>query len=158
MTKRIREKFSFLLMFFFLVGFSPLLGKNPKINRNKGKYAIGGYDPVSYFVQKKPQKGKKKYKYRWKKAKWLFANKKHLTFFKKNPKKYAPQYGGYCSFAVSRGFSQSVSPKDSWTIYKGKLYLNYNRKIYKKWNSDKEGYIKKANKIWPKSLKKNPPN
>ncbi len=145
-------------MTFFLVVFSPVFGKNPEINRNKGKYAISGYDPVAYFTKKKSQLGNKKYKYKWKKASWLFVSKNNLALFKKNPKKYTPQYGGYCAFAVSRGFSQVVSPKDSWTVYKGKLYLNYNRRIYNKWTSHRDNYIKKANKIWPRSLKKNPPH
>ena len=144
------------MVFFLSVG-GQALAKNPDINLNKSKYAISGYDPVAYFTQNKPKKGLRKYQYRWKKAVWLFSSKKNLRLFKKAPRKYAPQYGGYCAFAVSRGFSQLVSPENSWTIYKNKLYLNYNRKIYKIWNSNRDGYIKKANRNWPKSLEKNPP-
>ncbi len=142
----------------FTVLVLPILAKNPVINLNKGKHAINGYDPVAYFTVKKAQKGLIKYAYLWRGATWLFANKKHLHLFKKNPKKYSPQYGGYCAFAVSRGFSQLVEPKTSWTIYKGRLYLNYNKKIYNKWSSNRSAYIKKADSIWPKSLEKDPPS
>ncbi len=154
---KLNNKSVLFLIAFFIFGLFPILGKNPLINKNKSKYAISGYDSVAYFTEKRSKKGNKKYRYQWKKAQWLFSNKKNLQLFKKNPKKYAPQYGGYCAFAVSKGFSERVSPEDSWTIYNNKLYLNYNRKIYRKWHANTDSYIKKANKAWPNSLKKNSP-
>jgi YHS domain-containing protein len=42
-----------------------------------------------------PVKGKPEFQMEWNNAKWLFANKDHLEMFRKNPRKFAPQYGGY---------------------------------------------------------------
>ena len=38
-------------------------------------------------------------------------------------RKYAPQYGGYCAYAVSEGYTATTVPA-AWTIVDDKLYLN----------------------------------
>jgi YHS domain-containing protein len=65
------------------------------INKNMKGVAIKGYDPVAYFILSKSVEGKKEFEYKWKGAKWRFANEDHLKLFKSDPEKYAPQYGGY---------------------------------------------------------------
>jgi len=65
------------------------------INVNDEGIAIKGYDPVAYFTLNRPVKGQKEYQFEWNNAKWLFANKEHLTMFQMNPGRFAPQYGGY---------------------------------------------------------------
>jgi len=78
-----------------LVG-APAVGltKDP-VNTNLSGVAVKGYDPVAYFIEEKPVKGKAKFEYRWQGAKWRFSSAKHLELFKATPEKYAPQYGGY---------------------------------------------------------------
>lgn len=65
------------------------------INTNKEGIAIKGYDAVAYFTMNKAVEGIKEFQYKWKNAKWYFVNSDHLKLFKRNPEKYAPQYGGY---------------------------------------------------------------
>jgi len=78
-----------------LVGAPALcLAKDP-VNTNFSGVAVKGYDPVAYFTEAKPVKGKAKFEYRWQGAKWRFSRAKHLELFKATPEKYAPQYGGY---------------------------------------------------------------
>jgi YHS domain-containing protein len=67
--------------------------------------AVGGYDPVAYFTDGKPVSGKKELTFSWKGATWRFANEKNLEAFKASPERYAPQYGGYCAWAVSQGYT-----------------------------------------------------
>ena len=67
-----------------------------------------------------------------------------------NPAKYAPQYGGFCSWGVgaaNRLFD--VDPVNGWTIYDGKLYLNFNADINKSFNKNPSALITKANHNWP---------
>jgi YHS domain-containing protein len=64
--------------------------------------AIKGYDPVAYFTDAKPVEGNGDFTFEWNGAKWRFANAEHLAAFKAAPEKYAPQYGGYCAWAVSQ--------------------------------------------------------
>ena len=105
--------------------------------------AINGYDSVAYFTQNAPVKGLDAHTYDYKGAKWKFANQANLELFKNNPEKYAPQYGGYCAYAVANDSLAKVDPSQ-FTILEGKLYLNYDASIQKDWLKDKAGYIRKA--------------
>lgn len=114
--------------------------------------AVSGYDTVAYFTQNEAVKGKKKFVYKWQGATWLFSSQENLDLFKANPTSYAPQYGGYCSWAAAEN---SLAPGDAqqWHIDDGKLYLNYNADIKKTWLSDKDAFIKKANMHFPNLIK-----
>lgn len=70
--------------------------------------AINGYDTVAYFTVGKPVKGLDNLATDWMGAKWKFSSQAHLDLFKAAPEKYAPQYGGYCAFGVSRGYLVKV--------------------------------------------------
>jgi YHS domain-containing protein len=115
--------------------------------------AIRGYDPVAYFNDKKPMKGKKEFEYSYMGAKWRFASAENEQQFSKDPAKYAPQYGGYCAYGMSHGYAASIDPK-AWSLVEGKLYLNYNLDVRKEWDKDIPGHIVKANSNWPRIPKK----
>jgi len=110
--------------------------------------AIKGYDTVAYFTEGKPVKGLAQYSVQYQDATWHFSSEENQQLFMAAPEKYAPQYGGYCAYAIARGTTASIKPK-YFTVHHGKLYLNYNKGVQKRWQKDKRGYIKKANKNWP---------
>ena len=110
--------------------------------------AIKGYDPVAYFTESKPVKGSENYFYEWKGAKWFFSNEKNLNVFKNDPEAYAPQFGGYCAYAVSQGYTAKIAP-EAWKIVDGKLYLNYSLGIKQKWEASQEKFINLAKANWP---------
>jgi YHS domain-containing protein len=115
--------------------------------------AVSGYDPVAYFKDGAPVQGKKAFEYAHQGATWRFASAENLAAFKADPGKYAPQYGGYCAWAVSQGYTAKGDPRN-WRIVNGRLYLNYNTDIQKKWEKDIPGLIGKADANWPKVLEK----
>jgi YHS domain-containing protein len=114
----------------------------------QGGVAIRGYDPVAYFQQSQPVKGSPKFSYLWRGATWQFASAENRDRFRAEPERYAPQYGGYCSYAVSKGHTASIDP-EAWKIVEGKLYLNYGKDVQKKWGEDVPGNVSKADKNWP---------
>jgi YHS domain-containing protein len=118
-----------------------------------GRTAVGGYDPVAYFTQGKPVKGDGKFTVTCRGATWRFASADNLAKFKANPAAYAPQYGGYCAWAVAQGYTASGDPRN-WKIVDGKLYLNYNDDIQARWEKNIPGFIASANKNWPRVLSK----
>jgi len=113
-----------------------------------GGLAIRGYDPVAYFQQSQPVKGSPQISHQWMGATWQFASTENLDRFQAEPQRYAPQYGGYCAYAVSKGRTASIDP-EAWKIVDGKLYLNYSKGVQKKWEQDVPGYIQKADGNWP---------
>ena len=110
--------------------------------------AIKGYDPVAYFVDAFPRKGAGDWEYEWNGAKWRFVSPENRDFFAQDPEKYAPQFGGYCAWAVSENYTANIDPT-AWKIVKGKLYLNYSKEVQTKWEQDIPGNIKKAEANWP---------
>jgi len=73
--------------------------------------------------------------------------------FLAEPEKYAPQYGGYCAFAVAKNTTASIKP-ELFTIENGKLYLNYNNEINETWQNNRQEFIEKADQNWPGLLAK----
>jgi len=113
--------------------------------------AAGGYDVTAYFTEAKPVKGKKAFKTEYMGVDWHFSSRENLDKFTGNPDKYAPQYGGYCAWAVAQGDTASGDPLQ-WTVHDGKLYLNYNKKINNRWRADMEKFIADGDKNWPAVL------
>ncbi|MGB5705793.1 MAG: YHS domain-containing (seleno)protein [Arenicellales bacterium] len=114
--------------------------------------AAGGYDVTAYFTDMKPVKGRKEFKTEYMGATWLFTSQENLDKFIQNPEKYAPQYGGYCAWAAARGDTYKGDP-EHWSLYNGKLYLNFDREVKEKWLQDKETFISQADARWPALLK-----
>lgn len=111
--------------------------------------AIHGYDPVAYFKDNEAVPGKPEFTAEYQGATWRFASAANRDAFVADPAKYAPQYGGYCAYAVSQGSTASTDP-DAWTIRDGKLYLNYSKSVRALWALNKSGYIAAADSNWPK--------
>ena len=132
------------------VGALPAQAAEPPVFQDRG-LAIRGYDPVAYFTRGKPVEGSAQHQFRWKGAVWRFSSARHLALFKADPEKYAPQYGGYCAYAVSRNYTAKIEP-DAWTIHKGKLYLNYNKLVRRVWDARKDDNIAKGDRNWPAVL------
>ena len=108
----------------------------------------GGYDVVAYFSDGKPVKGNDQYTMEYKDAEWNFASQENLDKFKQSPDMYAPQYGGYCAWAVANGSTASGDPLQ-WSVVNNKLYLNYDAEIQAMWASDRDNLIVMGDKNWP---------
>ncbi|MEE8310160.1 MAG: YHS domain-containing (seleno)protein [Hyphomicrobium sp.] len=115
--------------------------------------AVGGYDPVAFFTDGKPAKGNKDLTTNYDGATWRFASAANRDAFQADPVKYAPQYGGYCAYAVSKGSTAKGDPQ-AWTVHDGKLYLNYNKNVRAMWAKDIPGNVKKGDANWPAVLEK----
>lgn len=127
-----------------------LLGRDPVAltNVNNQGLAIKGYDPVAYFEQSQPVPGNPQFTHQWSNATWRFSSAANRDKFAANPEQYAPQFGGYCAWAVSKGYTADTDPA-AWKIIGGKLYLNYNKSIQKKWEDGVTQRIADAEKNWP---------
>ena len=119
-----------------------------KVNTSFTGLAIDGYDPVAYFTQNKPVKGTREFTFEFEGATYRFASAANRDQFAKEPAKYVPQYGSFCAWAVSRGYTADTDPL-AWRIVDGKLYLNYNASVQKQWEQDIPGNIGKADANWP---------
>ena len=113
-----------------------------------GSVAIEGADTVAYFTEGKAVKGSSAFTHQWKGATWRFKNAANRDAFAASPEKYSPQFGGYCAWAVSQGYTAGIVP-EAWKIVRGKLYLNNSKGVQVRWAKDIPGNIAKAESQWP---------
>jgi YHS domain-containing protein len=116
--------------------------------------AAGGYDVTAYFERGKAVRGSAKHELMLRGATWRFASSKSQARFQANPAAYAPQFGGYCAWAVSQGYIASGDPQQ-WKIVDGKLYLNFNARAKELWEADQENAIIRGHANWPNVLSSN---
>ncbi len=130
----------------------PAMAAEPAIYANSStSVAINGADPVAYFTQSDLVYGQEAIFAEWEGAKWLFSSAENRDMFVANPEKYAPQYGGYCAFAMANNYVAPTVP-EAWTVRNGKLYLNFSLSVRKRWLKDPDGFIARADKNWPGAL------
>jgi len=117
----------------------------------KGGLAIRGIDPVAYFTAGAPTMGDSAHSSDWGGATWQFASAENKAMFDADPEAFAPKYGGYCAYAVSKGSTAPTDP-EAWTIYEDRLYLNFSTNVRSIWSEDIPGNIAKADNNWPSVL------
>jgi len=123
----------------------------PPINADPGDPALRGYDPVAYWTEGRPVRGTPQFELRRSGAIWRFATSEHRDRFARDPDRYAPQFGGYCAYAMSRGYMADGDPT-VWRIVDGRLYLNYSARAAALWQQDIPGNIAKGRRNWPAVL------
>jgi YHS domain-containing protein len=152
------RKFLFLITFLSVAIALAACGKTESalgFNTDATGVALRGFDAVAYFAVENAVKGDPKYEYVWNGAKWIFSSEENMKKFQANPDAYAPQFGGYCSLAVSEGYTADGDP-EAWKIVDGKLYLNYNKQVRQKWEANQAERIEKGSANWQKFKKEKP--
>ncbi|MCU0854511.1 MAG: YHS domain protein [Rhodobacteraceae bacterium] len=114
----------------------------------EGGIAIDGTDAVAYFTQAAPVAGLAEHQVEWQGAIWRFVSEANRAAFAADPSAYAPQYGGWCAWAVAEGYTASTVP-EAWAIVDDRLYLNYSRRVQRQWSRDIPGNIARADANWP---------
>lgn len=112
------------------------------------RLAIKGYDPVGYFTLNRATKGSPEFTAEHQGVKYQFSSAAHRDLFAANPSQYLPQFGGYCAWAVGNNYTAPADP-EAWKIVEGKLYLNYNSAVQRKWMADENLLIRKGHANWP---------
>lgn len=139
-------KMKFIYLFLLATFFQSSLAQD-RVYSSSLAEAINGYDAVAYFLESKPVEGKKSYSHEWNGAKWKFSSQENLALFKEDPEKYAPQYGGFCAYAMAQGAFASTVP-EAWSIVDGKLFLNYSVGVRQRWETNTSSYIQSGDKNW----------
>ena len=137
---------------FILLLSIPLAIYGQKKNIDSSLVAVEGYDVVSYFTEKAPQKGLEEHQVSWKGARYLFSSAINKTAFKAAPEKYLPAYGGWCAYAMVRGKEVEINPK-AYYIQQGQLHLFYKTNwidTQTKWAKDAAKCKPKADLMWAK--------
>jgi YHS domain-containing protein len=140
---------------FFVVNIEAQTALRSKQYNIENGLAISGYDPVAYFNQNKAIEGNKNIKATVEGLTYYFATISNKDLFLKDFRKYEPQYGGWCAYAMgSTGEKVEIDP-ETFKILNGKLYLFYHSWVNNtltKWNDDEKNLKAKADLNWQKLI------
>lgn len=142
MTSKLKSVFAAIAL--SVIAFGSYAGE---FNESNG-VAIKGHDPVAFFTEGKPVRGRDDLRFDYKGSTFVFANADNRAAFAADPEKYAPQYGGYCAFGTARGYKADIDPA-TFTVIDGRLYLNYNAQVQREWTADRPRFIRQADERWP---------
>jgi hypothetical protein len=113
-----------------------------------------GYDPVSYFPEGggRPAKGLISISAEHDGVTYRFTTEEHKAAFLKNPTKYLPAFGGWCTWAVAElGKRVDIDP-ESYLVKNGRLLVFYRdpaldtRAMFL---TNADALLKKAEANWP---------
>lgn len=130
---------------------APARAGDPTIDTDEDGRAIRGYDAVAYFTEGAARPGSPDFAFDWNGATWLFASAAHRDAFAANPEAYAPQFGGYCAYAVAKDHVAEGDPR-VWAVVDGRLYLNVASGVQKMWEAERPAMIAAARNNWPEVL------
>jgi hypothetical protein len=113
------------------------------------RIALSGYDPVSYFIDGRPEKGAQGFWFAFDDAVYLFRDAEHRAMFASDPERYAPQYAGFCAGGVSEGYKTEPDP-EAWAIVNGRLFVMQRKNFVPEFERDAAAIIGKADGNWAK--------
>lgn len=116
-----------------------------------GGIALSGYDVVAYFTEQRAVEGDADYALSWRGATWYFAGPDTLMAFEMNPEAYAPQFGGYCAYAVAEGRTGPSEP-EAFFLREGRLYFMNDARMLDEVEGDLAGIVAEAEEHWPAVL------
>lgn len=123
------------------------------VNVDKAGLALQGYDPVAFFVEGKAIPGNPAITASHQGAIYRFSSEQHREAFGKDPNRFAPAFGGFCAYAVSRNQTAPVEI-GTWQILHDRLVLNYDAKVRTLFDAEREENLKKADMNWPSLMVK----
>jgi YHS domain-containing protein len=124
------------------------------LNNNNGDgVTLQGYDAVAYFTEMKAVKGDPKFSARYNGATYWFSSEQNASMFKDHPEMFAPQYGGFCGYAMTLNKLRPIDPT-IFDIVDGKLILQHSQDAYTQFHKDVTGNVMKANNNWPGQIQK----
>lgn len=130
-----------------LVLLLPLSARADHIANRQDGVAIQGYDTVAYFTEGRAMRGKPEFEHVWNDSRWWFATAEHRDRFARDPDKYAPRFGGYCTGGLSLGYKMVADP-ENWYIVDGKLHLHHSKEGRDKAITDPKPVVAKAEETW----------
>ena len=133
-----------------LLGFAVIAapaGAQDPGQENSYRLAIGGYDAVAYFTDGRPVLGKPEFQYAWDEARYRFASTQHMTSFRADPDRFAPQFAGSCAMAMSRGMKVEANP-ENWLISNGRLFVFFGSDGPARFQADAQRTAAEADKNW----------
>ncbi len=117
-------------------------------NRQGEPVVLLGHDPVAYFKQGAPARGKPDIKVALPDRTYYFANAENKAVFEADPTRYEPQYGGFCASGAAFAIKLGSDP-GAWQIHQGRLFIFGDELGKAAWTVDPVWNVDHADRLWP---------
>jgi YHS domain-containing protein len=107
-----------------------------------------GHDPVAYFTQGQPVRGKPEHAVSLSERTYYFASASNATLFQTAPDRYEPQYGGFCASGAAFAVKLGSDPM-AWQIFQGRLFIFGDVLGQTAWQVDPAWNVAHADRLWP---------
>ena len=134
-------------LLFGVVAIGSPLGLQDAVRAAELRLALKGYDPVAYFTEGRPMLGKKEFEYTWDEARYRFVSDQHMSMFRSDPDRYAPQFAGSCAMGISKGVKVEANP-ENWLISDGRLFVFYPADGPTRFQADAQAIAAAADRNW----------
>ncbi len=142
-----------------LGGCSAMLAQNPPsplkpfnaVPEGDAKLMLKGHDVVAYFTQNKHALGQAQFSSVYEGITFRFASAEHKALFDANPKKYQPEYGGFCANGIVYGIPWG-GDADSWRMVNGRLFIFGGQGSRDGFDIDVPRNIALADKYWKEEV------
>jgi YHS domain-containing protein len=118
-----------------------------------GNLMLMGHDPVAYFTQNDAVAGNPAIQADHMGVTWRFASEANKTEFLREPNKYMPQFGGYCSNGINYAVPWGAGGgPNTWRIYRGKLYVFGGQSSRDQFEMETELNLQRAHQYWDSEI------
>jgi YHS domain-containing protein len=108
---------------------------------------LRGNDPVAYFTEGKALKGSPAIKAVHDGVTYRFASDANKARFVADPKRYEPQYAGFCASGAPYALKANIGA-DTFAVVDGKLYLYGGPRSRRNWMLDYVDHIRTGDVYW----------
>jgi YHS domain-containing protein len=139
-----------------LTGCGAMLAQNPAsalqpvnavADGDDERVMLKGHDVVAYFTQGRHALGSSQFKSVYEGVTFRFASAEHKALFDANPKKYQPEYGGYCANGIAYAIPWG-GDADTWRMIDGRLFINGGPGSKAAFELDLKRNIELADRYW----------
>ena len=124
---------------------------NAVADTDDARVMLKGADVVAYFTQNRYVQGVPQIKSVYQDVTFRFANAENKALFDRDPKKYQPEFGGYCANGITYGIPWG-GDADRFKMINGKLYVFGGQGSLDGWNLDEKRNLALAEKYWKEEV------
>jgi YHS domain-containing protein len=120
---------------------------NAVADGNDDHLLLKGADVVAYFVDGSYQQGSAQFSSRYEGVTFRFASAEHKALFDREPARYLPQFGAYCTDGIAYAIPWG-GDADTWKMIDGKLYIFGGQEAKDAFELDEPANLALAQRYW----------
>lgn len=116
-------------------------------NTDAAGVMLHGFDVMGYYYKNKALPGSNRFTADWGGGTYWFSSAQYRSWFKSDPDRWVPRYGGWCAMSLTRGKKVDADPNFHVRRESG-LYVFANNEQMQAWLTDEAKHEAQAKARW----------